>query len=99
MSKVLSINKESEETFIALLKDNIKVNVWCDKRVKDKITDSEFGKIVRISIDKLSVLKGYLVGMIFLEDLENTMAVHFCIDEENSLNIDSIYFLDENLNN
>tara|TARA_R110001606_G_scaffold321052_3_gene467912 strand:- start:6444 stop:6728 length:285 start_codon:yes stop_codon:yes gene_type:complete len=93
MSKVIRLNKENEETYIAILKDSKKVNIWCDKDIRCKISDIDFGKIINFSIEKLTVLKGYLMGEILVQHIDNPVVVRFCVDEEGGLNIDSIILI------
>jgi len=90
MSKVIELNKSKDESFVAVLKDNKEVNIWCDEEVRVNISDKDFSYIINFSIDKLSVLKGYLVGDIFIESINEPVIVRFCVDDEDNLNIDGI---------
>lgn len=90
---VLKLVKESEESYISIVKGDKTINIWCDDIIKSKITDKDFGKIVNFSIEKLSTLKGYLVGSIIVENIDNPVLVEFCIDDDENINIDSITFL------
>lgn len=93
MSKVISIyNKGIDDYFLNIKKNNRNINVWCNKDIKAKITKKEFAYIVNFSIKKLLVLKSDIVGFIFVHTKNDVYLVGFCVDEENTLNIDSIEF-------
>jgi len=92
MSKLIKLQEEAKECYVKLYNKASKVNVWCDEDVRSQINDKDFGNIVKYSIDKLSVLKGELIGEILVGHIGKPVVVRFCIDEEEILNIDGIRF-------
>ena len=83
--------EEVEEVFISFSKKGRKVNVWCEKILRNNISDSDFKHITNEVINESFNYTNYKVS----KDLVTTKKgdeyiLSWCLDEENTLNIDNI---------